>query len=156
MQKFLPLLALFLAAPLASSQAPADHLTRAQIIQQAAALEAPATAGSGSASAKLATYPHHFTMVALRQRNGQAERHDRFADLFVVLRGTATILTGGTISDLHETAPGEFLGSAVLGGTSATVRPGDVFHIPAGLPHQVLLAPHSRFVYYVVKIEEKP
>ncbi len=153
MPRIRPLLALLLAAPLVLSQAPADHLTRAQLLQQAAALN---TAATGSASTKLATYPHHFTMVALRQRNGQAERHDRYADLLVVLKGHATILTGGTISDLHETAPGEFLGSAIVGGTSAILGPGDIFHIPAGLPHQILLAPHSHFAYYVVKIEEKP
>ena len=150
MQRFLPLLALLLTAPIAHPQAPADHLTHSQLLAKAATL-VPA---NGAASAKLATYPHHFTMVALRQQSGQAERHDRFADLFVVLRGHATILTGGSIPDARQTAPGEFLGSSVVGGTSTTLGPGDVFHIPAGLPHQILLAPHARFVYYVVKIEE--
>ena len=93
-------------------------------------------------------------MLAFRAKNGGGELHQNSADLFVILDGHATLLTGGEVADAKTTAPGEIRGSAVKGGTQQELKPGDAVHIPAGTPHQMLVAGGDTVTYFVVKIEE--
>jgi len=131
-----------------------DHLTKEQIREKAQALEAQARTQDGSASTKLSEYPNHYTMVALRHKNGGAEIHEYFADFFIVVEGHATLLTGGSIPDSKTTAPGEIKGASVQGGVPEELKEGDVVHIPAGVPHQLLLPEGGSFVYFVIKVKE--
>jgi mannose-6-phosphate isomerase-like protein (cupin superfamily) len=131
-----------------------DHLTPADIIAKAQELEPKAQKG-GSASVKLMDYPNHYTMVALRNKSGGAELHQNFADFFYIVRGKATLLTGGTIQDQTTSGPGEFKGSAVKGGTTTELNEGDVVHIPAGVSHQMLLPQGGELVYFVIKVKEQ-
>ena len=133
--------------------APADHYTAAQLGHDMAKLKAQAAA-TGSASEKLQQYPNHFSMLAYRNRDGGGEIHQQFADLFYVVRGKATLLTGGSIPDAKEKSPGELRGAAVVGGEKTALRAGDVVHIPAGTPHQLLISPGHDFLYFVVKVKE--
>lgn len=157
--KFHPAFAMFalaLAAPFAVAQsASVDHLTQAQLADKAQALAAKAQQAGGNASTRLAEYPNHFTMVALREKTGGAEVHENFADFFLVLKGHATLVSGGTVQNLQPAGPGEFKGSSVEGGTRQELNPGDIVHIPAGVPHQLLLADGDTFAYYVIKVKEK-
>ena len=147
------ILVISLIMPEASAQsATIDHLTQGQLMEQAQLLEQKAVE-SGLASAKLAEYPNHYTMIATRTRNGGAEVHLKEADVFIVLRGKATLITGGTVVDPQTVSPGEIRGSAVSGGTPLTLRRGDFVHIPANVPHQLLLKKNSEFVYFVIKVQ---
>jgi uncharacterized RmlC-like cupin family protein len=50
-------------------------------------------------------------------------------------------------------------GDAIEGGTRQELRPGDLAHVPAGLPHQMLVASDRTvtcFVLKIAKVEEKP
>ncbi|HVD78542.1 MAG TPA: hypothetical protein VNH43_13085, partial [Vicinamibacteria bacterium] len=49
------------------------------------------------ASERLATFPNHFAMVAHREGDGEAELHEKQADLFVVESGEATLVFGGEV-----------------------------------------------------------
>jgi len=90
---------------MARGQSPTvDRLTQSELISKALALE-PQAAPGGSASAKLAEYPHHFTMIALRKKDGGAEIHQNFADFFFILKGKATLVTGGTVVDPMTVSP---------------------------------------------------
>jgi mannose-6-phosphate isomerase-like protein (cupin superfamily) len=126
---------------------PAELLERAKHLQQLAAQK-------GSASEKLQEYPHHYTMLAFRNRSGGGEVHQNFADLFYILDGHATLTTGGEVLDPKSRAPGETLGTSVKGGSQQQLKAGDVVHIPAGMPHQMLLADGDTVTYFVVKVEE--
>jgi mannose-6-phosphate isomerase-like protein (cupin superfamily) len=95
------------------------------------------------------------TILAFRDRDGKAEMHEQFGDVFVVLRGTATLVTGGTIASPTTTAPGEIRGVSVQEGVRKKLQEGDIVHIPAGIPHQLLLDSGGSFTYYVVKIPLK-
>jgi mannose-6-phosphate isomerase-like protein (cupin superfamily) len=117
-------------------------------------LQELAAKGDGSASETLQKYPHHYTMLAFRQKSGGGELHQHFADVFVILDGHATVVTGGKIVDEKSTEPGEIRGKSVDGGTRQEVRPGDVVHIPAGLAHQTMVADGETVTYFVVKVEE--
>ena len=151
----LTLIALFACtASLASAQA-IDHWTPAQILAQAAQLEPKAQGPDGAASTKLTEYPNHYTMVALRHKNGGAELHENYADVFYVVKGHGTLLTGGPVQDEKIVSPGEHRGSALQGGAQTVLNKGDVVHIPAGVSHQLLIPAGSTFVYFVVKVKEQ-
>ena len=134
----------------------ADHWPAPILLERAAYLRKLARHGDGSASETLKEYPEHFTMLSFRSRDGVVELHERFADLFVVLDGRATLLTGGTIEGAETIGPGEIRGVAIKGGTRQELRAGDVAHVPAGLPHQMLVASDKTFTSFVMKIQEKP
>jgi mannose-6-phosphate isomerase-like protein (cupin superfamily) len=131
-----------------------DHWSTAELMERAKQLEAKAALSDGSASETLERYPHHYTMLAFRQSSGGGELHQNFADIFYILDGRATVVTGGTLVDEKTTGPGEIRGKSVEGGTRQDVKAGDVIHIPAGMPHQTLVAPGNSVTYFVVKVEE--
>ena len=93
-------------------------------------------------------------MLAFRARSGGAELHRDYADLFVILDGRATLVTGGAIEGAHGTGEGETRGTAVTGGQSREVSAGDVVHIPAGMNHQMLVPEGATVTYFVTKLEE--
>lgn len=130
-----------------------DHWSPTELLERAKHLQQLA-AEKGSASETLEKYPHHYTMLAFRNRSGGGEVHQNFADLFYILDGHATVLTGGEVVEPKTTAPGETLGASVKGGTPQEVKAGDVVHIPAGVPHQMVLPAGETVTYFVVKVEE--
>lgn len=131
-----------------------DHLAAPVLLERAAYLKKLARAGDGSASEVLKQYPQHAIHLLVRSRNGDAEQHARFADLFFVIDGRAALLTGGTIADAKTIAPGEVRGSSVQGGVQQELRAGDMAHVPAGLPHQMLVAGDKFVTCIVVKTEQ--
>lgn len=131
-----------------------DHWSKADLLERAKQLEQQAAKGDGSASETLEKYPHHYTMLAFREKSGSGELHQNFADMFVILDGHATVVTGGSIVDQKSIGPGEIRGKSVQGGTRQEVKAGDIVHIPAGMPHQTLVADGDTVTYFVVKAEE--
>jgi mannose-6-phosphate isomerase-like protein (cupin superfamily) len=131
-----------------------DHWSKAQLLERAKHLQEQAAKGDGSASETLEKYPHHYTMLAFRQKSGGGELHQNFADMFVILDGHATVVTGGSVVDQKTVSEGEIRGKSVEGGTRQEVRAGDVVHIPAGMPHQTLVADGDTVTYFVVKAEQ--
>lgn len=107
------------------------------------------------ATEKLDTLGNHFTMVAYREGSGQVEIHEHMADLFVVVSGDATLVAGGEAAGAKATEPGELRGGSIRGGKRVPLGPGDIVHIPAGMPHQLFLDPGKKFTYFIVKIEGK-
>jgi mannose-6-phosphate isomerase-like protein (cupin superfamily) len=131
-----------------------DRRSAAQISDQSKTLMDQAkTVPSGSASVTLEKYPGHLTMLTVRTKSGGAEMHRDWNDIFIVLDGEATEMTGGTIVDGKENSPGETRGTRVEGGTGTPMRKGDVIHISPNTPHQTILAPGKTFTYYVIKVE---
>jgi mannose-6-phosphate isomerase-like protein (cupin superfamily) len=95
-------------------------------------------------------------MLSFRARDGEAELHENFADLFFVLDGRATLLTGGMVKGAETSGPGEIRGKSIEGGVRQELRAGDVAHVPAGVPHQMLVSGDKTFTAFVVKIEQQP
>jgi len=143
------------AAKPKSSRTAVDHWAPAVLLERAAYLRELARHGSGEAGEMLKEYPQHRAMLSFRSRDGEAEVHENFADIFYVLGGQATLATGGTVAGVKVTAPGELRGAAVEGGARQPLRAGDVVHVPAGVPHQMLLAGEQTITCLVVKVQEK-
>jgi mannose-6-phosphate isomerase-like protein (cupin superfamily) len=108
-----------------------------------------------SASETLADYGKYNTMLSRREGSGGGELHEKMADIFVIQSGDATVVVGGSLTDSHTTGAGEVRGTAVVGGASHRVSVGDVVHIPANTPHQMLLEPGHQVTYFVVKVESR-
>jgi mannose-6-phosphate isomerase-like protein (cupin superfamily) len=77
------------------------------------------------------------------------------ADVFFIESGEATLLLGGTVAGGHTTDPGETRGGSITGGEKKIIGAGDAVHIPAKIPHQMLVANGKKVTYFVVKVEEK-
>jgi mannose-6-phosphate isomerase-like protein (cupin superfamily) len=88
-----------------------------------------------------------------RDGPGQAEVHGLDTDIFHVQEGSATLVTGGQVTDAKETAPNERRGAAITGGTSQKLTKGDIVIVPKGVPHQ-FTETSAPFLYYTVKITE--
>ena len=136
------------------TKSPVDHWSPAVLLERAAYLRKMAKLGNGSASETLKEYAQHAAMLSFRSRSGEAEVHERFADLFVVLSGAATLVTGGSVTGARIVAPGETRGAAIEGGTPRNMRQGDVAHVPAGTPHQMLLQGENTIACLVIKVQE--
>jgi quercetin dioxygenase-like cupin family protein len=52
----------------------------------------------------------------------------------------------------HTTKAGEIRGSSIAGGERHNLGVGDIVHIPAGTPHQLLVENGKPFTYFVIKV----
>jgi mannose-6-phosphate isomerase-like protein (cupin superfamily) len=134
--------------------AEADHWTQPTLLERAAYLREMARAGDGQASETLREYPQHRVMLSFRSRNGEVEVHEKWADLFYMMAGAATLVTGGTVRGSRTIAPGETRGDSIEGGTSQELRPGEFIHVPAGTPHHFLVSQEKTVTCFVLKIQE--
>ena len=107
--------------------------------------------GQKFASQQLDKFGNHYTMLAHREGDGSAELHETEADIFVVETGAAMLIVGGEMVDGKTTAPHEIRGPSIKGGVEHKIGPGDIVHIPAKTPHQLIVG-KGKFTYFVVKV----
>ena len=93
--------------------------------------------------------------VATRSGDGVAELHRKANDVFVVESGEATLITGGSIVNAKTTTANEVRGSGISGGIRHKLGPGDVIHIPANTPHQILVEEGKQITYAVMKVDAR-
>jgi uncharacterized protein GlcG (DUF336 family)/mannose-6-phosphate isomerase-like protein (cupin superfamily) len=86
-----------------------------------------------------------------REKAGVVEMHEFDTDIVYVLKGSATLITGGTPVGTKTVAPHELRAATVNGGEARTLLPGDVVIIPNGVPHWFKQV-EAPFDYYVVKV----
>ena len=89
--------------------------------------------------------------ISRRDKGGQSEVHADETDVFYIMEGSATFVTGGTVVDSKTTSPGQVRGAGITGGDSRVLSKGDVIVIPKGTPHWFKEVP-DLVVYYVVKV----
>jgi uncharacterized protein GlcG (DUF336 family) len=85
-----------------------------------------------------------------RDGPGEAEVHTTDTDVFYILEGAATVVTGGELVDARSVAGNEVRGVAIRGGTEYRLAKGDVITIPHGVPHWFKHV-DVPFRYYVIK-----
>ena len=141
-------------APAATEQ-PAPLLAGVQILSASrlAAMADSLPAGPMTAH-QIARFEGLSNMLGRRDTSGVNERHEAFTDIFVVQRGRARLVYGGTAEGERATSPGEWRGGTIRGGAESELKAGDIVVIPAGIPHQLLLAPGESFYYFVFKVEK--
>jgi mannose-6-phosphate isomerase-like protein (cupin superfamily) len=101
----------------------------------------------------LANWGNHNLMVAHREGNGEAELHETQADVFIVQSGEGSLIVGGTMVDPKPTTPHEVRGPSIKDGVTKQLGPGDIVHIAAKTPHQLIVAAGKQITYAVVKVD---
>ncbi len=61
--------------------------------------------------------------------------HETEAELFYVIDGSATLVTGGKLTNENRTNAANLSGSGIEGGVSRRVAKGDFIMVPEGTPH---------------------
>jgi mannose-6-phosphate isomerase-like protein (cupin superfamily) len=102
---------------------------------------------------RVANWGNHSLLAIRREGDGEAEVHDTQVDVIFVKSGEGTLVLGGTVVEPRTTAPGETRGKSIKGGVSKKMAAGDVIHIPAKIPHQMLVP--KALSFEVVKVETK-
>jgi mannose-6-phosphate isomerase-like protein (cupin superfamily) len=70
-----------------------------------------------------------------RMAVGPAAVHEKEAELFYVIDGAGTLVTGGKLAGETRINPTNLTGTGVTGGDSRKVGKGDFFFVPEGSPH---------------------
>ena len=119
-------------------------------VERVAAADVNAGFSKSETGETLLARPEFRVNASRRDGPGQAEVHLADTDIFYVLEGKATVLTGGELVDPQVVSPGELRGSALKGGAEIRLAKGDVLTVPRGMPHwfQSVTTP---FRYFVVK-----
>lgn len=94
---------------------------------------------------------------------GGSVEHSQITEVYHVIEGNATLVTGGTIQNARESAPDSPVvkvlngpstqGGVVEGGVSRKVGPGDVVIIPPNTPHWFKEITSPQIVYLVVRVD---
>ena len=94
---------------------------------------------------------------------GNGIEHSQITEIYHVMEGTATLVTGGVIENPRESPPESMVvkvlngpstgGGAVQGGVSRKVGPGDVVVIPPNTPHWFSEISSDQIVYLVVRVD---
>jgi mannose-6-phosphate isomerase-like protein (cupin superfamily) len=92
-------------------------------------------------------------MLANRRGAGEVEVHEKTNHIFIVTEGEATFVTGGTLVNARQTAPGQTRAASVEGGTTYHLSKGDVITVPAKTPHWFKDVPTQTIAYYAINLE---
>jgi len=138
-------LALVGAAALADTPATA---TLTQPVQFFAGADVAAAFVKGAPLIETSDFKIH---ASHRDGPGMVEIHRDDTDLIYVVAGTATMVTGGSVSGGKLISDGETRGAAIKGGDVRRLAKGDVLVVPRGVPHWFKEV-DGTFDYYVVKV----
>ena len=154
MKSIAMLLSLAGASALMAADVPAFGLWSADNAKQVGTDLAGKLSPQGIASQKLADMGNYNFALVLRRQSGTAEVHQKMADIFVIESGEADLVTGGTVVNPTNSSPTEIRGAAIRDGAERHLVAGDVLTIPAGMPHQVKVAPGKEILYIAIKVAQ--
>jgi mannose-6-phosphate isomerase-like protein (cupin superfamily) len=122
------------AVPVVAQTAPADVASAAEIRAKVAAMAARM---GKSTFAYEPLVKDGATVAALEywKAPGKPAVHPDEAEYALVIEGSGTLVSGGTMADAKESRPGLVEGSRIDGGTTRRLGAGDVILVPAGVPH---------------------
>jgi mannose-6-phosphate isomerase-like protein (cupin superfamily) len=123
----------------------------AQQDTQVTYVPADKVAAAFAAGGRFAAGSDHSASVLRRTAAGQSEIHVKETDIFYVVEGEATFVTGGTMIGGKESRPNQLLGTGIDGGQVHQLKKGDFIVIPAGVPHWFKEVPKS-INYLTIKV----
>jgi mannose-6-phosphate isomerase-like protein (cupin superfamily) len=141
-----------LAAPSFAADAPALPPPPTEVIQIDHA-RVDAVFKTGTAGGFLSNSAYKVMAARRVAAPAAVEIHKRDTDVFYIVDGTATFVTGGTAVDAKEIGPNELHAKSITGGTEHHLTKGDVIVVPAGTPHQFMEVTNP-FLYFVVKVTQ--
>jgi mannose-6-phosphate isomerase-like protein (cupin superfamily) len=129
--------------PAGGAQPPPQPLTVSKFVSHE-------TVAACSKAASFVNTPEYTVTCSNRTGPGIVEIHLKETDVFYVLDGAATFVTGGTAQNVKADNPLQPRGSDIQGGETHHLVKGDVIVVPAGQPHWFKEVPMS-VSYFVVK-----
>jgi mannose-6-phosphate isomerase-like protein (cupin superfamily) len=102
----------------------------------------------------LAQTPGFRMSTSRRVGPGTVEIHERDTDIFYVVDGTATFVTGGTAVEPKPSGPNEIRAASINGGVTRQLGKGDVIVIPHGVAHWFKDV-KGTFTYLVIKVPKQ-
>jgi mannose-6-phosphate isomerase-like protein (cupin superfamily) len=135
-----------------SMQPPVTFLTGAELLRAIESAPEETPGQPGLYSLRLSATSDYPVIGIRRTRPGRSELHTNFTDVWYVLQGGATFVTGGAVVDGVKTQPGEIRGRAISGGDTRHLKNGDFAVVPAGVPHWISEIEGKEFLYIVVKV----
>jgi mannose-6-phosphate isomerase-like protein (cupin superfamily) len=130
-----------LSAPVLTAQAPAPPptdravATRFSAEELRAALAKLPTDRPSSAVRVFSLAPYNVNVEQRQPRAQGASLHEAQGELFYVIDGSATLLTGGTLTTPTRTGT-NLAGPGIEGGSRQPFSKGDFLIVPSGVPHQ--------------------
>jgi hypothetical protein len=104
----------------------------------------------------LGTYQGHSVYLVLRGRTARPEYHETESDIQIGLRGKGTFVVGGELINPEKLPRKQQRGDGIKGGARVPLGPGDIIHVPVGVPHVMEIAPHESYLYILIKLDEEP
>ncbi|MEP7244459.1 MAG: cupin domain-containing protein [Gammaproteobacteria bacterium] len=104
----------------------------------------------------LGTYKGHSVYLVLRGRTARPEYHETESDLQIGLRGKGTFVIGGELVNAEKLPRKQQRGDGIKGGARIPLGPGDIIHVPVGVPHVMEIAPNESYMYILIKLDEEP
>ena len=150
-KKEFPAAAAIIKKALAAQAAPAVPAAQAPADAQVTYVPAEKVAAAFANGGRFATGPDFNAAVLRRTAAGQVEIHRRETDIFYIVEGEATFVTGGRMIGGKESRSDQLLGTDIEGGQVHQLKKGDFIVIPAGVPHwfKEVAKPIN---YYMVKV----
>ena len=167
----LAMLAVSLARAQAPLQLPRGTATDVTNDEIQATLKKTATAAVSDQAIRVISINREYNVgvgVVHRARtNGTATpngiEHSQITEIYHVIEGTATLVTGGTIENPRDSPPEGTIvkvlngpstgGGVIANGTSRKIGPGDVVIIPPNTPHWFSEISSDQIVYLVVRVD---
>lgn len=150
--KFFGILFVFAAVALPAGDPDGFHVWTSAELKAYSKSLSPKVDAKKLASQPLLTHGNYVFQIAHREGSGEAEWHEKHADIFFVQTGSATLVYGGEVVDGKSTAPNEIRGPSIKGGMEKKIAAGDVVTIPPKTAH--LLKVEKEFTYFVVKVAQ--
>jgi len=129
------LLAFGSTAAIAQTTDPTAFASGADVTAQVAAMAKAMKPGQGFAWHPLVRDGETIAALEYWKAPGRPAVHPDQAEYAIVIAGAGTLISGGTLEAAKPVKPDLTEGDRIIGGTTRTLKPGDVMLIPAGVPH---------------------
>jgi mannose-6-phosphate isomerase-like protein (cupin superfamily) len=140
------------ADPPAKAPAPGSAAAYLSAQQLAEVMKSAIAGGTDPALSQIANTDQYFINEVHRTKAASANVHPGWTEVHIILAGSGTFVTGGTVKTVGAA-------KAIEGGTSRKVAKGDVIIVPADTPHQYTAIDGSLDaieVRFISPLEAKP
>jgi mannose-6-phosphate isomerase-like protein (cupin superfamily) len=114
---------------------PKMFTTSAEIQDLIAKSKSQRKEGQATVTQRILSLAPYNANLEYRGSVGPAAVHEKEAEMFYVIDGSATMITGGKLTEESRTNPENLSGTGITGGDSRNIAKGDFIIVPEGTPH---------------------
>jgi mannose-6-phosphate isomerase-like protein (cupin superfamily) len=122
-------------APQPAAQQPKTYSSAADVAAMIAQANSTRKEGQATGGDTIHSRAPYRAGLDYRASVGPAAVQEKEAELFYVIDGSATLTTGGKLTNESRTNAENLSGSGIEGGTSRTISKGDFVIVPENTPH---------------------